>query len=194
MTRDDDLDVNSEGVDVNGDGRSYAKLIKTDPQAAERAKDIDELQARINVCNDANADLLVSLHINGFPDSSAQGYETWYSSARPFRSNNRLFAELAFEELGQEMQAAGYNARPRQVSDDAEAHVEVAADAFDRYVITGPAQPGQIVPSAMPGAIVEVLFISNDQDAAFLAKTEGRNAIVTAYVDAIVRYFNEIAE
>jgi N-acetylmuramoyl-L-alanine amidase len=193
MTRDDDVDVNASGADINGDGKTYANLIKTDPAAAERAKDIDELQARINVCNDANADLLVSMHINGFPDASAQGYETWYSSARPFRLKNKRFAQLAFDELGQEMEAAGYNARPRRVNDDADAHVEVATDAFDRYVITGPEQPRQIVPSAMPGAIVEVLFISNDQDAAFLVSAIGRNAIVTAYEHAIVRYFDEIA-
>lgn len=194
MTRDDDVDVNAAGVDVNGDGKTYANLIDKDPVAAERAKDIDELQARINVCNDANADLLVSMHINGFPDPAVQGYETWFSSARPFRNLNKLFAQLAFDELGQEMRAAGYNAHPRRVNDDADAHVEVATDAFDRYVITGPEQPGQIVPSAMPGAIVEVLFLSNDQDAAFLASVAGRNAIVTAYEKAIVRYFDEIDE
>ena len=194
MTRDDDREVNSEGADVNGDGKTYANLIETNPEAAERAKDLDELQARINVCNDANADLLVSMHINGFPDSSAQGFETWYSSARPFSQQNNLFAQLAFDELGQEIEAAGYNARPRRVNDDADAHVEVAGDVFDRYVITGPEQPGQIVPSAMPGAIVEVLFISNDRDAAFLVSAVGRNAIVTAYENAIVRYFDAIAE
>jgi N-acetylmuramoyl-L-alanine amidase len=193
MTRDSDIDVNASGADVNGDGKTYDNLLATNEQDAIRAKDLDELQARIDVCNDANADLLVSMHINGFPDASAQGYETWYSSARPFSRLNKMFAQLAFDELGQEIESAGYNARPRQVNDDADAHVEVAGDAFDRYVITGPAQPGQIVPSAMPGAIVEVLFISNDQDAAFLASAVGRNAIVTAYEHAIVRYFDGIA-
>jgi N-acetylmuramoyl-L-alanine amidase len=185
MTRETDAAVNIEGADVNGDGRTAAH----DAPRSDRNKNLDELQARINVCNEADADLLVSMHINGFPDAAAQGYETWYSSARAFRDRNKLFAQLAFEELGQEMDAAGYNARPRGVNDDADAHVEVAGDAFDRYVITGPAQPGQIVPSAMPGAIVEVLFISNDADAAFLISAEGRNAIVTAYENAIVEYF-----
>lgn len=194
MTRDSDTDVNATGVDVNRDGKTYASLIGKDPAAAERAKDIDELQARINVCNEAKADLLISMHINGFTDPNANGYETWYSSARPFADLNKLFARYAFEELGKEIVTAGYNARPRRVNDDADAHAAVSADAFDRYVITGPEQPGQIVPSAMPGAIVEVLFISNDQDAAFLASPEGRKAIVTAYENAVVRYFDKLAE
>ncbi|MCC6792793.1 MAG: N-acetylmuramoyl-L-alanine amidase [Thermomicrobiales bacterium] len=194
MTRETDIDVNASGADVNGDGKTYDNLIDKDPQGAERAKDLDELQARINVCNDADADLLVSMHINGFDDPAAQGYETWYSADRPFADRNKLFAQYAFQELGQEMADAGYNARPRLVNDDSKAHVAVSADSFDSYVITGPEQPGQIEPSAMPGAIVEVLFISNDQDAAFLASSDGRNAIVKAYLDAIVRYFDAIAE
>lgn len=194
MTRDSEVDVNASGDDVNGDGKTYANLISSDPQGAERAKDLDELQARINVCNDADADLLVSMHINGFDDPAPQGYETWYSADRPFSERNKLFAQLAFQELGQEMSDAGYNARPRLVNDDSKARIKVSADSFDSYVITGPEQPGQIKPSAMPGAIVEVLFISNDQDAAFLASTEGRTAIVKAFQDAIVRYFDEIAD
>lgn len=194
LTRDSDTDVNASGADVNGDGKTYANLVKTDPTAAKRAKDIDELQARINVCNDAKADLLISMHLNGFTDPNVSGYETWYSSARPFSNLNKLFAQYAFEELGKEMVIAGYDARPRQVNDDADAHAEVSADAFDRYVITGPAQPGQIVPSAMPGSIVEVLFISNDQDAEFLSSPEGRQAIVDGLENAVVRYFEKLAE
>jgi N-acetylmuramoyl-L-alanine amidase len=194
MTRDSDVDVNASGEDVNGDGKTYDNLRRTDELGAERAKDLDELQARINVCNDAEADLLVSMHINGFDDPRASGYETWYSANRPFADKNKLFAQYAFQELGQEMAAAGYNANPRLVNDDSNAHVEVSTDSFDSYVITGPEQPGAIEPSAMPGAIVEMLFISNDQDAAFLASSDGRTAIVTAYQEAIVRYFDEIAE
>lgn len=194
MTRDSDIDVNETDADVNGDGKTYANLIDKNKDEAERAKDIDELQARINVCNAAQADLLVSMHINGFPDSSASGYETWYNSARPFAALNKTFAQFAFQELGKQMAAAGYNARPRGINDDKTAHVEVSGDSFDNYVITGPEQTGQILPSMMPGAIVEVLFISNDQDAAFLSSPEGREAIVTAYQNAVVEYFDKLAE
>jgi N-acetylmuramoyl-L-alanine amidase len=183
MTRTTDTDVNANQADVNGDGQ-----VASD---SERAKMIDELQARINVCNKAHADLLISMHLNGFPDSSVGGYETWYNASRPFKDDNKLFATLAFNALGREMRAAGYNALSRQVNDDATAHVDIGRDAFDNYVITGPAHNGQIVPSAMPGAIVESLFISNDDDAAFMATDEGTNAIVSAYEEAIVNYFEQ---
>ncbi len=192
LTRDDDVDVNAAGADVIGDGKTFAN--QRDLQDKSRAGNIDELQARINVCNAADADLLVSMHINGFPDPSVRGYETWYSNRRAFAANNRLFANLAFEELGRQMRRAGYDAIAREVNDDDDAYVEIGHDAFDTYLITGPAQEGQVVPSAMPGAIIEALFISNDQDAAFLGSNEGRNAVVTAYEQAILRYFDTAPE
>lgn len=194
MTRESDTDVNAVGIDVNGDGRTVANLQATDPAAADRAQALDELQARINICNAANADLLISMHINGFNDPAANGYETWYSSARPFKELSKSFAQFAFQEIGKAMQGAGYAARPRLVNDDINARVETATESFDRYIITGPAQPGQIVASAMPGAIVETLFISNEADAAFLASKAGGEAIVAGYERAVVRYFDMLAQ
>lgn len=191
LTRQADVAVNSAGADVNGDGETYAKLVDNDPAAARRARQIDELQARIDVCNSARADLLLSIHLNGFPSSSVRGYETWFSSARPFINDNKRIASLIFNQLGVQMAAAGYNAHARAVNDDAEANVDAPGDVFDRYIITGPAVPGQIVPSAMPGTIAESLFISNDQDAAFLATPNGADAIAAAMQDAIRTYFSE---
>jgi N-acetylmuramoyl-L-alanine amidase len=183
LTRESDDDVNSARRDVNGDGLTY-----TD---SDRAKNLDELQARINICNNADADLLVSMHLNGFPDESAAGYETWYNSGREFWKLNKRFATLLYLELGRQMEQAGYNATSRRINDDSTAHVDIGRDAFENYVITGHAHPGQIVPSAMPGAIAEALFVSNDDDAAFMATDEGASAIVSGYEWAIVKYFEE---
>jgi N-acetylmuramoyl-L-alanine amidase len=141
MTRTEDVDVNAKGRDVNGD-RQTGKNVK-DPVLALRAKMVDELQARINICNAADASLLVSLHINNF---------------------------------------------------DSFADADVGHGGFKHYLMIGPAQRDQVVPSAMPGAIIEVGFISNDADAAFMVSNKGRNAIVTAYEQAIVRYFVKITE
>lgn len=190
MTRTQDVDVNSAGVDVNGDGETYANLIAKDPVKARRARQLDELQARIDVCNGARADLLLSIHLNGFDDPRVGGYETWFSSARPFVASNKRIAQLVFDQLGQQMRAAGYNAHARRVNDDADANVIASGDVFDRYIITGPAEPGKITPSAMPGTIVESLFISNDRDAAFLAAAAGQDAIAAAMQEAIRLYFS----
>jgi N-acetylmuramoyl-L-alanine amidase len=192
MTRTEDVDVNADGRDVNGDGLTAKN--QRDPAKAERARLVDEIQARIDVCNAAGADLLVSMHINGFDDPKAEGYETWFSGVRNDADASLLLARIAEEEFGKQYAAAGYNAKSRGVNDDDTANViDVKHGGFKHYLIIGPAQEG-IVPSAMPGAIVEVGFISNDADAVFMSSNAGRNAIVTAYEQAIVRYFATISE
>ena len=189
MTRKTPNAVNEEGRDVNGDGETLADSV--------RAGELDEMQARINVCNEAEADLLVSLHVNGFdrPSPTAVGYETWYTGSRPFGEQSERFATLAFRALGEEMTAAGYSAIAREVNDDDVVSVDDSDPALaDHMIMTGPDVPGSIEASQMPGAIVESLFVSNDADAYFLASDAGHDAIVSAYEAAIVQYFDEYPE
>jgi N-acetylmuramoyl-L-alanine amidase len=188
MTRETDAAVNLEGKDVNGDGRTAAH----DRPGSERNKDLDELQARINVCNAAQADLLVSIHVNGYSDSTPRGFETWFTRERPFGDRNAAFATLAYAHLKEQLRTIGYvlpAEEERGVLPDTTADVRREYPLFKHFIITGPEVPGVVTPSAMPGAIVEALFISNDGDAAVLASPEGEQAIVTAYENAIVEYF-----
>lgn len=185
MTRRTPDAVNAAGVDVNGDGQTI--------EDSARAGELDELQARIDLCNEAEADLLVSLHVNGFvANPEAGGYETWYTGSRPFGDQSARFATLAFRTLGEEMAAAGYAATAREVNNDDTVSIDGGdPKLLPHMVITGPDVAGAIRASAMPGAIVESLFISNDADAVFLSSTAGHEAIVSAYEAAIVQYFTE---
>jgi N-acetylmuramoyl-L-alanine amidase len=188
MTRETDAAVNIDGKDVNGDGRTAAH----DPPGSDRNKNLDELQARINICNKANADLLVSMHINGYSNGRPRGYETWFTRERPFGNRNASFATLAYAHLKEQLGYIGYvlpKEEERGVLPDSTADVQKSYSVFNHFIMTGPAVPGIVTPSKMPGAIVETLFISNDGDALVLASPEGENAIVTAYENAIVEYF-----
>src|SRR5215212_2617414 len=188
MTRETDAAVNVEGKDVNGDGRTAAH----DRPGSERNKDLDELQARINVCNAAQADLLVSIHVNGYSESTPRGYETWFTRERPFGDRNAAFATLAYAHLKEQLRTIGYvlpAEEERGVLPDTTADVQREYPLFKHFIMTGPEVPGVVTPSVMPGAIVEALFISNDGDAAVLASAEGEQAIVTAYENAVVEYF-----
>ena len=48
-----------------------------------------------------------------------------------------------------------------------------------------------IEPSQMPGIVVEPVFISNDDDAAFIARTENQQLLVDAYTRGILQYFEK---
>jgi N-acetylmuramoyl-L-alanine amidase len=187
MTRTSPNAVNAAGADVNGDGATIAD--------SPRAGELDELQARLDVCNGADADLLVSLHLNGTDrNPDARGYETWYTGCRPaLGERSARFASLTFEALRRELEAAGYDGPGREVNDDCVVSPLAAEPGLQEHmVMTGPDVPrDRIVGSTMPGAIVESLFLSNDADAAFLATQAGHDAIVAAYEDAILAYFAE---
>jgi N-acetylmuramoyl-L-alanine amidase len=188
MTRETDTAVNVEGRDVNGDGRTAAH----DPPRSNRNKNLDELQARINVCNAGNADLLVSMHVNGFSTGSPRGFETWFTRERQFGDRNAVFATLAYAHLKEQLANVGYvlpAEDERGVLPDTTADVQMEHSLFRHFIMTGPEVPGVVTASKMPGAIVEALFVSNDVDATILSAPEGRNAIVTAYENAIIEYF-----
>jgi N-acetylmuramoyl-L-alanine amidase len=188
LTRETDTAANEEGKDVNGDGRTAAH----DPPRSDKNKVLDEIQARINICNKAKADLLVSMHINGYSNGRPRGYETWFTRERPFGDRNATFATLAYAHLREQLGNIGYvlpKDEERGVLPDSTADVQKEHELYKHFIITGPEIPGVIAPSKMPGAIVEALFISNDGDAAVLASPEGEHAIVNAYENAIVEYF-----
>ena len=172
MTRTTDSEANPTNLDVNGDGTVAAA------DGPAHSDELDDLQARVNICNAANADVLVSIHFNGAENVYLEGYEVWYNDQRPFSDRSATLASLVHEELGKQFAAAGYDANDRGIG-------------IEDHAVTGPARPGKLVPSNMPGVVVEGLFLSNDDDAQFLASGKATDAIVNAYESAIKRYFAE---
>jgi N-acetylmuramoyl-L-alanine amidase len=171
LTRDSDTEVNPSNEDVNGDG------VVADPNGPAHSDQLDDLQARVNICNLAGADLLISIHYNGAENVHLKGYEVWYSNHRPFAGRSETFANLIHDALGEVYAKAGYNAVDRGIG-------------LEDHAVTGPERPGKLVPSAMPGVVVESLFLTNDDDAAFLQSPGALDTIVGAYEEAIVHYFD----
>ena len=101
MTRPSGAAVNTFDEDINDDGDT-----RLDAENTEQAGDRDELQARINVCNEADADILISVHINGFDDRSVNGYEIIYTAERDFGEQNEELATVIYRQLDQAMREA----------------------------------------------------------------------------------------
>lgn len=192
LTRPSGLAVNTFNEDVNGDGETL--------QDSEQAGDRDELQARINVCNDAEADVLVSLHLNGFDDPSARGYEVLYTPApfREFGDRNADLATFVYREIGSAYNEVGFETTPRGTIPDIELDAEMHSYGSERHLfMTGPAIENAdftLVPSAMPGIVIEPVFITNDDDAAFIAVLQNQQLLVNAYADGILTYFEQHPE
>jgi peptidoglycan/xylan/chitin deacetylase (PgdA/CDA1 family)/N-acetylmuramoyl-L-alanine amidase len=198
LTRETDTEVNPEYADVNGDGK-VANDVNDDGELDQRlgefANELDELQARVNVCNEAGADLLVSIHVNSGENVFLAGYEAWYAEddALPFVDESAAFAELVVQQLGRQFAAAGYETTNRGAAPDSLLILpDDEAGTFDHLVMLSPDVPARnFVGAQMPAVIVECLFLSNDEDYGFLtADAEAaQDAIVTAYEQAILEYF-----
>lgn len=173
-TRTADAEANPNNLDANGDG------IVAEEGGEARSDQLDDLQARVLICNQGRADALVSVHYNGAENEFLEGYEVWYNDEREFSDRSARLATLAHEELGKAFAVAGYEANDRGIGTEA-------------HALTGPARPGKLVPSEMPGVVVEGLFLSNEEDAAFIQTPQAEEAIVTAYATAIDRFLQEEA-
>src|SRR5215207_7217517 len=171
LTRETDTEVNPSNEDVNGDG-------EVAPEGGPaRTDQLDDLQARVNICNLAAADLLVSVHYNGAENEFLSGYEVWFNNDREFSGRSEAFATFMHEALAKGFGSAGYEAVDRGIG-------------IEDHVLTGPERPGELVPSEMPGAVVEGLFLSNDDDATFIRSDIADETLVGAYEEAITRYFS----
>jgi N-acetylmuramoyl-L-alanine amidase len=150
----------------------------TDSFAIPGASTAVELQKRVDMANQANADLYVAIHNNGNDTKSVSGTEVLYCNDRTFSDKDIRLAHLVQDALVRNIRAAGYNTVDRGIKDDVvRGHLAVLA----------PANLARA--TRMPGIIGESLFLSNEADAAALKRVDIRQAIVQGYVDGINAYF-----
>jgi N-acetylmuramoyl-L-alanine amidase len=188
-TRDGDTVRNAQFQDVNRDGLTRENA--TTEADAEHHALLDELQARVDFCNDEQADLLISLHFDGSSNANESGYSTWYAEGRPDSADSQRLAQLLNQQLGAGLAAAGFAIADRGVMPESAAALQGNQMLYDSLFMITDSRMGLKDASRMPGVVADVLTISNAGDAKILASELGRMAIVTAMADAIGRYFSE---
>jgi N-acetylmuramoyl-L-alanine amidase len=169
LTRNSDRQVNLRRRDLNGDGK-----VNND----------DDLQARVDIANAANADILVGIHNNGSTSRTERGTTTYYSDARSFAAESIRLAGALQRNLVSSMRAAGYDTLDRGISDDAP-----LKKPYGHLFLLGPLTPRVARASNMPGALGETLYLTNPTEATLLANDAILSAIATGYYNGIVEYF-----
>src|SRR5918992_4626071 len=162
LTRETDTEVNATFADVNGDG-AVANDVNGDGKIEERLgefpNELDELQARINVCNEAGADLMVSIHVNSSENTLLAGYEAWYAEddALPYVDESAEFATLVTRNLGEQFSAANYETNNRGAAPDSMLILpDDEQGTFDHLVMLSPDLPARNFDGPdMPTVIVE---------------------------------------
>ena len=172
-----------------------------------------DLQARVDLANAGNADAFVSIHSNGAPDGDTRGHEVYWNAARPFAAQNKVLATALLDGVTAELSAGGYASMPRGVIDD-DCLKAFQGRCFPLFLL-GPVRvtdrdevyrrggtpeglgfaPGQesITSRAtqMPGALVELLFISSPADAALLRDEGARNAMSRGVARGITDFLKQ---
>ena len=164
-----------------------------------------DLQARIDLANESNADVFVSLHSNGAASSAERGIETYYNSTRPFADQSRSLATLVQASVIDEVAAAGYTVTDRGAKDDSclrgfqgrcvplfvlgPARVTNGAELVQRDPGAGAVATSSRA-TEMPGVLVELLFISSPADAALLQSEDVRNAMARGVARGVIEFLN----
>ncbi len=148
-----------------------------------------DLQARIRCADGAGAAVLLSIHFNGYTDSSAAGTQTIYDDARPFAAESQRLARALQSALVSRLQRTD-----RGVLTDDALQAPTLSDRAGDYghlVLLGPPEPGYVdTATSMPGALVEPLFLTAPADAAIAASPAGQRRIAAALAAGLEAYLS----
>jgi N-acetylmuramoyl-L-alanine amidase len=148
-----------------------------------------DLQARVRCANSSGAAVLLSIHFNGYADSSASGTQTIYDAVRPFAAESERLAQALQSALVARLQRADRGV----VTDDALQAPTLSDRAGDygHLVLLGPPQPGYVdTATSRPGALVEPLFLSAPGDAAIAGSAAGQRRIAGALAAGLEAYLS----
>jgi N-acetylmuramoyl-L-alanine amidase len=152
---------------------------------------LHDLQRRVDRANASGAIVLLSIHLNAFSDPAVGGSETFYDADRTFADDNHRFATLVQTSVVAAMRESGYASIDRGVTDDSSLQSDgfgTLGVPYGHLILLGPAVPGKLRPSQMPGALSEPLFLSNPSEAGMAIQPGTQEALAKAYANAIEQF------
>jgi N-acetylmuramoyl-L-alanine amidase len=178
------------------------------PGAAPTASRSASTCKRASTWPTQSARRFVWLHSNGSPGGE-RGLEVYYDSRRPHAAANLRMAQLLHDGVLNELATASYSVLARGAKDDSCLRL-FQGRCFPLFLL-GPERitdraeilrrggnpdallaPGQTEirsrATQMPAALVELLFISNAEDAALLRTEAARDAMARGIARGIARY------
>jgi len=150
------------------------------------------LEERVDIANNINADLFISIHHDSaYPNTSVKGISTHYSTYRPLLDNEGLYEEYSST-------WGGYITLDSTPCDAA-----VKSKILAERIASGLASLGfnnrgthdhnlyVTKWTTMPSVLIEVGFMSNDEEVKRVANQDVQKAIAQKIVDIIIEFFNE---
>ena len=153
----------------------------------------DDVAARDVCANLAKADVLLGIYFDAGGSSDDAGSVTGYDADRRFSAQNLRLATLVQNDVLSAMNAQGWGIPNLGVVDDSQLGgpaLSAAAADYGHLLLLGPADPGfSTTPSAMPGALIEPLFLTDPDEGSLAASASGQAVIAGGLARAIAQYF-----
>ena len=167
------------------------------------------LQKRADIANKNHADLFISIHTNAAENRKAQGAETFILGTERMEDNlDVAMRENAVMKLEQDQTVyQGFDPKSiesyiifelmqNQYMDNSLLFAELVQNQFVCTLHRANRGVRQaafwvLLKSACPSVLVEMGFISNTEEEAWLASQEGQNGIVNGIFDAFEKYYKK---
>ena len=146
----------------------------------------DNLYTRVNDAADAGADVFISFHMNS-AGPTAHGAEVWYPNGSSYKRDEVAMGVTLSSNILNRLQALGLysrGAKTRGYPAGESSSVYPDGSTSDYYGIIRYARQRGIL-----GIIIEHAFVTNDSDAAFLAKESNLKALGEADAEGIARTY-----
>lgn len=124
-----------------------------------------DLRARVDIANSHSNGILVSIHMNTFSDSSAQGLQVWYSA-------NGKLSEILAQDIQTNVAKTVQPNNKRQIK----------KDPNSIYILRN---------SKIPAALVECGFLSNPDEVELLKDKKYQQELSKSIADGILIYLKE---
>jgi len=144
--------------------RKVARLLEQRGLRVKMTRTADysvELEDRVAIANNLDADLFVSIHSDSFPKSSRRGFTVYIANSASSSSRQAASA------IARSMSGTGLNSFGVQTA--------------GYHVLTG---------TRGPAVLVELGYLSNRSEAALLRSSSFQNRLAQAVADGISDYFN----
>jgi N-acetylmuramoyl-L-alanine amidase len=139
-----------------------------------------DLYARVGLANAVDADLYLAIHGNGASVTSISGPETWYCGKHEQGAANERLARMVQQAMMDALHEYGYAPPDRGIKEDAETH---HSGGFCEFVVTRE--------TPVPAALLEFLFLSNDDDAKVLVDDRAHVLMARHVADAIDAFMRD---
>ena len=136
-----------------------------------------DLYARVGLAKAVDADLYLAIHGNGASVPSISGPETWYCGRHEQAAANEKLASMVQQAMMDALHEYGYFPPDRGIKEDARTH---HSGDFCQFVVTRE--------TPVPAALLEFLFLSNDDDAKVLADDRA-HVLMAQHVAAAIDAF-----